>query len=463
MEAARPRHERLARAEGGSVIDGGSVIGRVMQFLTQDLWRIRAKDLPRSQSLLIHPLRVVIRAWRGFDENKCRLRASALTFYSLLSMVPVAAMAFGIAKGFGFEKHLQRLILEKLPGQEKIAAQVIAFANKFLDNTSGGLIAGIGVAVLFWTVVQVLGNIEASFNDIWGVRHPRTLMRKLSDYLSIMLICPVLLIVSSSATIFIASQVELLLRTLSFMGPLAPLILLLLKALPFVVVWVLFSFVYVFMPNTRVKIPAGVCGGVAAGTIYQLTQWVYVTFQIGVTEYGAVYGSFAALPLFLVWLQFSWLIVLLGAEISFAYQNVSTYEFEPDSLLISYSFRRLLTLRMASFAVKRFCQGGPPSTETDFAQSLDIPIRLVRQILFELVSAGIFITVVCEGGEDKAYQPSSSSEDWRIRDVMGMLEDKGTTDIPVLESPELKKLRESLRELARTVRDSPANLRLQDV
>ncbi|MFA6315973.1 MAG: YihY/virulence factor BrkB family protein [Elusimicrobiota bacterium] len=436
---------------------------RLVNFLTQDLWRIRAKDLPRSKSLVIHPLRVVLRAWRGFDEDKCQLRASALTFYSLLSMVPVAAMAFGVAKGFGFEKLLERHILERLQGQEKIAGQVIAFANRFLENTNGGIIAGVGVAVLFWTVVKVLGNIEASFNDIWGVRQPRTLMRKLADYLSIMLICPVLLILSSSTTIFIASQVELLLKTLSFLGPLAPLILMLLKFLPFVVVWVLFSFVYAFMPNTHVKLPAAICGGVAAGTIYELTQWIYITFQIGVTEYGAVYGSFAALPMFLVWLQVSWLIVLLGAEISFAYQNVATYEFEPDSILNSYSFRRLLSLRVASHAVKRFCKGEPPSTEDALAQDLDIPIRLMRQLLFELVSAGVFSVVVLPDGEEKAYQPSRSAETWTIRDVMGMLENKGTTDLPVLESPELKKLRDGLEALARAVQASPANLVLKDV
>ncbi|MBI5883461.1 MAG: YihY/virulence factor BrkB family protein [Elusimicrobia bacterium] len=447
----------------GDADKSAPVIDRLMKFLAQDLWRIRAKDLPRSRSLLIHPLRVVLRAWRGFDENKCQLRASALTFYSLLSMVPVAAMAFGVAKGFGFEKHLEKLVLEKLQGQEKIAAQVIAFANRFLENTSGGLIAGIGVAVLFWTVVKVLGNIEASFNDIWGVRKPRTLMRRLADYLSIMLICPVLLIVSSSTTIFIASQVELLLKHLSFLGALAPLFVLVLKLLPFAVVWVMFSFMYVFMPNTRVRYSAALLGGVAAGTIYQLTQWIYVTFQIGVTGYGAVYGSFAALPLFLVWLQVSWLIVLLGAEISFAAQNVATYEFEPDSLLISYSFRRLLTLRMVSFAVKRFCQGEPPSTEADFAVSLDIPIRLVRQMLFELASAGVFSTVVPVEGDDNAFQPAHSAEAWTIRDVMAMLENKGTTDIPVLESPELKRLRGNLETLAHAVRASPANMKLKDV
>lgn len=439
------------------------MIQKIMDFLTHDLWRIRAKDLPRSKSFLINPLRVVVRAWKGFDEDKCQLRASALTFYSLLSMVPVVAMAFGIAKGFGFEKLLEKLILERLQGQEEIATQIIGFADRFLQNTRGGLIAGIGVAVLFWTVIKVLGNIETSFNDIWGVKKSRTMMRKFSDYMSIMLICPILLIVSSSATIFVASQVKLLLNKIALLGPFVPVILLFLRVLPFVVMWVLFTFIYIFLPNTRVTFKAGVLGGIVAGTIYQITQWIYVTFQIGVNQYGAVYGSFAALPLFLVWLQISWLIVLLGAEISFAFQNVETYEFEPDSLNISASFKKLLTLRVVNLAVKKFYQAQPPLTEADFSRELDIPIRLVRQILFELVSAGIFSEVVSTSFKDKAYQPARSAEELTIKGVTDILENKGATNIPVLESPELEKLRQSLEEFSRVVKNSSANRLLRDI
>ncbi len=441
----------------------GSIVARLLHFLTRDLWRIRIRDLPRSHSLLIQPLRVVVRAWRGFDEDKCRLRASALTFYTLLSMVPVAAMAFGVAKGFGLQQVLEKVILERLRGQERIAEQVIAFSDKLLDSAQGGLIAGIGVAVLFWTVIQVLGNIEESFNDIWGVRHPRTLMRKLADYLSIMLICPVLLILSSSATLFIAGEVHFIVAQLSFLGPLAPLIFFSLKILPYAAMWVMFSFVYICMPNTNVKISAGLLGGVAAGTVYQLTQWIYVKFQIGVSGYGAVYGSFAALPLFLAWLELSWTIVLWGAEISFAAQNVATYEFEPECLEASPAFKRLLTLRTATSVVKRFCESAPAPTEADLTRELDIPIRLMRQILFELVSCGVLTEVVSDGSEEKAYHPARSDEELTIKNVIDLLDQKGTTDIPVIESDELEKLRSSLEAFSKAMRDSPANILLKEV
>ncbi len=439
------------------------MIKPLMQFLAKDLWRIRAKDLPRSKSFFIHPLRVVMLAWRGFDEDKCQLRASALTFYSLLSMVPVVAMAFGIAKGFGFEKMLSAQLLERFPGQEEVITQVIGFANTFLENTKGGLIAGIGIVVLFWTVIKVLGNIEVSFNDIWGIKKPRTLMRKFSDYLSIMLICPVLLIVSSSVTIFISTQVKLVLGKLSFLGLVAPLVLLFLKILPLVVIWVVFTFIYCFMPNTKVNFRAGLLAGIAAGTIYQVTQWAYITFQVGVTKYGAIYGSFAALPLFLVWLQISWIIVLLGAEVAFAYQNVETYEFEPDCLEISPSFKRLLTLRIVNLAAKKFCKGEPPLTEIQFSHELDMPIRLVRQILFELVDAGVFNEAGASANKERAFQPSRCVEHLTIKDVEDMLDNKGTSSVPVSLGPELERLRSILDAFSQAVRNSGQNVLLKDI
>ena len=210
----------------------GNAIAKVVDFLKIGMWRIRSDRLPRSKSILLRQLRIVALAFRGFGEDKCQLRASALTFYSLLSIVPMAAMAFGIAKGFGFENKLETILLEKFPGQEEVIGRVIEFAQSFLQNTQGGVIAGIGVAVLFWTVIKVLGNIENSFNDIWGVKRARPMGRKLSDYLSIMLICPILLIMSSSMTVLITSQVTLIVEKLTILGPLGSVMLLSLKFLP---------------------------------------------------------------------------------------------------------------------------------------------------------------------------------------------------------------------------------------
>lgn len=325
------------------------VKNKVVDYLNKDIWRIPLKEVPARRSFFIRVLRIVILALRGFNEDNCSLRASALTFYSLLSIVPVFALAFGIAKGFGLEKILEKQILEKIPAQNEVVTNIINFSHALLENTKGGVVAGAGVILLFWTVIKVLGNIERSFNEIWGIKRMRSISRRFADYLSVMLICPILLIVASSVTIFVAAQAGILTKKIALLGVLAPLISFLLGFLPYTVIWVLFTFVYIFIPNTKVKFSAAVLAGIVAGTIYQVVQWVYVEFQIGVAKYNAIYGSFAALPLFLVWLQLSWRIVLFGAEISFAYQNVDTYEFEPDCLNASRAFRNLLALRIVNF------------------------------------------------------------------------------------------------------------------
>jgi len=247
--------------------------------------------------------------------------------------------------------------MNQFSGQEEVLTTVISFANSLLANTKGGLLAGVGIMVLFWAVIKVLGNIEYSFNDIWGIKEGRTLGRKFSDYLSVMLLCPILMILASSVTVFITTQITLITAKVALLGMFSSIIFFVLKLLPYCLIWVLFTFLYIFMPNTKINFKSGILAGIIAGTLYQLVQWGYIVFQVGAAKYNAIYGSFAALPLFLIWLQLSWLIVLFGAELSFAHQNVDTYEFEPDSLNISDHFKKLLSLQTCHVLVKNFCGG----------------------------------------------------------------------------------------------------------
>ena len=439
------------------------MLSKVISFITSDIWRISLKDLLRSKSFFIKQLRIFFLALRGFDEDKCSLRASALTLYSLLSIVPVVAMAFGLAKGFGFQKVLEKQLLEQFPSQEEVMMQVINFAQSLLENTKGGIVAGIGVVILFWIVIKVLGNIEYSFNDIWGVKKPRTWGRKFSDYLSVMLICPILLIMSSSITVFITTQVKFVTEKFALLGAVSSMIFLILKLLPYCMVWILFTFIYIFVPNIKVKFTSGLLAGIVAGTIYEVVQWGYITFQIGVSKYNAIYGGFAALPLFLVWLQLSWLIVLLGAELSFAHQNVDQYEFEPDCLRASLSFKKLLSLRITQLLVKNFSKVNTLLTATSIAHVLEIPIRLVRQILFELVDCGIVSEVKTNEYKESAYQPARDGEKLTIKYVIDAMEHRGTDTIPMVQTQELKILSESLKVFDNIIDKSPANKPLKDI
>ena len=438
-------------------------IRSIIDFITHGIWRIRLGTLPRNKSFFLKQLRIIILAFRGFAEDKCYLRASALTFYTLLSVVPAAALAFGVAKGFGLQKLLEKQLFERLQGQEEVLTRIITFANSMLEETRGGLIAGIGVVLLFWLIIKLLGNIEASFNDIWGIRQARTYGRKLSDYLSVMLTCPLLLILSGSITVFITTRIEQITQRIDMLGAISPLISLLLKSLPLCVIWLLFTFVYIFMPNTKVRFRAGLLGGIIAGLVYQALQWGYITFQIGVSKYGAIYGSFAALPLFLIWLQISWLIVLFGAEISFAFQNVDTYEFEPDCLRVKPSFKRLLALRIAHSCIKSFSNGDKPQSAEQISHALEIPIRLVNQILFELVQCRI-LTEARETSESEAlFLPAMNIDRLSINYVIQALEGLGTEGIPVAQSRELSKLSGCLTEFIETIGKSQANLLLKDI
>ncbi len=436
---------------------------KIVDFIKRDIWRIKTAKIPRKQFFLIKNARIAILALRGFNEDKCSLRSSALTFYTLLSIVPIFAMAFGVAKGFGFEKLLEKHILENFPTQNDVIVNVINFANTMLENTKGGLIAGIGVIVLFWAVIKVLSNIEKSFNDIWGVKKMRDLGRRLSDYLSVMLICPIFLIVSSGLTVFVRSQTVMILEKISFLGPVSQLIYFLLEFLPYTVMWAVFTFIYIFIPNTKVNWKSGLIAGILAGTIYQFVQLLYVNFQIGAAKYNAIYGSFAALPLFLVWLQLSWRIVLFGAEVSFAHQNVDTYEFEPDSLSVSQSFRKLLTLRVSSLLVKNFAKGENPLTAAQISHELEIPVRLLRDILNELLKAKIVAEIKTEEGKALAYNPGCDINLMTIKFVLDRIDENGSDNIPVPQTKEIAKISGSLQAFSELIQKSSANLFLKDI
>jgi len=447
----------------------------VVKFVKTDIWRIRLRNRTGTKPFLIRQLRVIILAIRGYAEDKCKFRASALTYFSLLSIVPVMAMTFGIAKGFGFEESVKQQIRDQFQGQtqqiegqlqsqQEVAEKIIGFADSLLENVNGGLIAGIGVAFLFWTVIKVLGNIENSFNDIWGIKNSRSIGRKFSDYLSVMLVCPILLAMSSALTVAISGQVRDIIQKSPIFSAIGPFILFLLTLSPFVTIWVVFTFIFIFMPNTKVKFRSGLLAGIVAGTIFQLAQVLYVYFQVGVgTKYGAIYGSFASLPLFLIWLQISWLIVLFGAELAFAHQNVDTYEFEPDCLNVSHSYKLTLSLVITQRLVRNFCEGKDALSATQISHDLEIPIRLVRQIIFNLTEARVLSAQSTGNGKEVLYQPAVDVDLLTVKYVKDALEKKGSSDLPIAQVSEFNRLSKCIAGFDQAVEASPDNILLKEM
>jgi len=450
---------------GFSLKDFDAWLNKMIDFVTVDIWRVRLEDLPFGRSFLIRQLRIILLSLRGFNEDKCFSRASSLTFNTLLSIVPVVAILFGIAKGFGFEALLRREILEKFPGQaqQEILTKVIGFAESMLETAKGGVIAGIGVVILLWSVINVLSHIEASLNDIWEIKQHRSWGRKFSDYLALMLLSPLLFTVSSSTTVFVTTQITQLTNKIALLGLISPLIFLSLKLIPYVLIWILFTIIYILMPNTKVNLKAGLIGGIIAGTIFQVVQWAYISFQIGTAKYNAIYGSFAALPLFLMWVQVSWWVVLFGAELSFANQNVNTYEYEPDAKNVSPAFKKVLTLQIAHLLVKNFAGGERPLTDTEISSRLKMPIRLVHSILYDLVQSRVISETRTTEDQKFGYQPARDINTLTIKYVVDAIDQNGTNSIPVARTEEFETLSHALEEFRDEMEASPANKLLKDI
>jgi membrane protein len=389
-----------------------------------------------------------------------------LTYYSLLNLVPVVAVAFAMAKGFGLEKFIEKQILqmaEKANWQADITTQLISFSHNLLEQAKGGLIAGVGIVLLFWTVISIMGKIEESLNEIWEIKKSRTLIRKFSDYITMMVLGPVLLIISSSATILVASQVKVIVNKFAVLGVFSKVIFLLLNLLPYVSIWVLFTMLYLIMPNSKIPIRSAILGGVAAGTIAQIVQWIYIKFQIGVASYGAIYGSFAALPLFLGMLQTSWMIVLFGAEIANANEHYETFGFHPDYSRMSVSSKKILMLRIFHLLTKKFSLGEKPLSAHQIAHALAIPVRLVRQFLHELSDVGLVVETAKGIKGDVAFQPGRTIENITVKFALDEYEKYGTTKIPDYQSDESEKISRYLKDISETIEKSPANVRLREI
>lgn len=445
------------------MVSGKKIVSQTQKFIREDIWNTSPEQHSPGRYFLIRQIKIFFIAFREFFDKKIQMRASALTYYTLLSVVPVVAMVFGIAKGFGLEQRLEAEITSHLKGQQEVVTWIINFARNLLQNTNGGVIAGVGMVVLFWSVMSVLSNIERSFNDIWQIKQARPFVRKFTDYLSIMLLAPVIIILSSSVTVFLSVQVQTLTEASPFLQKISSLLQFLFRLTPYVLVWFLFTLIYIVMPNTRVRFSSALIAGILAGTVFQIVQWGYIHFQIGVNRYSAIYGGFAALPLFLIWLQLSWLIILFGAEISFANQNVEKYEFESESLHISHYYRRILTLYIVHFVVKKFIKGDPPPTAQDIAHELKMPVRIAREIIYELVTCRIFNETVTPSIKVFGYQPARDVNSLTIAWVIQTIEKRGIDNISVADSRELKAITSIQESFLKAVEKAPENVLIRDI
>jgi len=343
-------------------------------------------------------LKIVI---KNFSSDNLVITASALTYFTILSIVPVLAMVFGIAKGFGLEEYLTNILKKNLSEHQAILQEVLNFVERLLGNIKGSYIAGAGFITLIWTVIKLIGNIEKAFNQIWNIKKSRTISRKLSDYIALVIISPVLLIISSSFTI---SQVSYLFENTFIISYIQPILRLVAWFMSFSLIWIVLTLLYIIIPNTKVNFVPAFIGGVISGTLFHILQWFYVKFQILLSNYGAIYGSFAALPLFMIWLQASWQLVLLGCKISFVQQNIKSIVTISDEENLSQYEKRILMVYIIHYLIKNFSIPDNSKTETEISEALGLPIYIVHNLIEELQKAGIITQTTLKNDKEFRYQ-----------------------------------------------------------
>ena len=435
---------------------------KVIRFLKSEIWCLNKSDLSGFKSIFLKPAQILVLAVQKYMRDNCALRASALTFYTLLSVVPVAAMAFGIAKGFGLEKRLESQIYQRLVGQEEVVEKVISFARSLLANTQGGLIAGIGVAILFWSAIKILNHIEDTFNEIWEVKS-RSFIRKFTDYLAIMIISPLLITTSSSVNVYIMTQVTAITGKLALLKMASPLIFLLLKLLPFGLIWLLFILIYIVMPNTRVQWSSALIAGFIGAFIFQMTQGIYIHAQVLLSKYNAIYGSFAALPFFLIWLQLSWTIVLIGAQIAYAHQHVHQHAMRVGYREISSYGRKANAINILRLVIANFEQGGPPLKAEEISDRLGMPPQLVFRLIEQLINSDLIVAVHTDREEAFGYQPARDIHHITVVDALSAI-DKSTPGADfALESKHLDSVNNVLETIEEESKRSKANLLIKDM
>ncbi|MEZ4600402.1 MAG: YihY/virulence factor BrkB family protein [Syntrophotaleaceae bacterium] len=400
-------------------------LDRIRTFFAEEIWNYDSSELGRWPKIWLRLVQVVSLAVRDFYYDKCLLRASALTYTTLLSIVPLLALMVAVLKGLGVQNVIEPLILERLAGGMD---QVVAAIFRYIENTNFGRLGWLGLVFLVVSVLALLSGIEESFNHIWRVKETRTLLRRFSDYFSVVLLGPILILAAVSISTTLQSQV--LLQRLVETAYVGEAIVLIFKLVPFLVMWAAFIFLYLFMPNTRVRFHAALVGGVVGGTIWQLVQWAYVHFQFGVAKYNAIYGTLAALPVFMIWLYMSWVIVLLGLELTYAVQNASTLRQELTDGRLNYASRQRVALTILVLVGEAFYRGNPPWTRMQLCNQLGLPARQVTELLDELLHLGLLVVVHGENDEDTGYQPGRPAETVEMEKLLQSLRFSGA-DCPI--------------------------------
>lgn len=397
-------------------------MNKLIRFLTVDIWHIKKEDVSALQFFAIDVVKKLILAIRFFVNKGVMDTASALTYSTLLAIVPIVAVVFAIARGFGFNKYIEQWFLDTLASQPQAAEIIVGFVNSYLVHARSGVILGIGLVFMLWTVLMLIHNIELAFNRIWQVSQQRSLVRTITDYISFFFLAPIIIVLTSGISIFVSTMAK---QTEEYML-LGPMVRFLIGVMPYVIMSCVFIGLYVLMPNTRVRFRYAIVPGILAGVAMQMLQLFYIKGQILLSSYNAIYGSFAALPLFMLWVQFSWTICLFGAQLCYTNQNLEEFAFLAKTDDISHRYRLLLSAMLMNRICCRQMHDQKPYTAFRLKMETGIPIRITNDLLNDLVDVRLLVRVGDnDKGKDPVYYPALSADQLTLGAMVDRLEASG--------------------------------------
>lgn len=411
---------------------------RLYRYCAFDVWN----DTSRSRRVaLIKTLNLAV---SSFTSKRLQQKACALTYSTVLAVVPTLAMLFAIGRGFGFQNMLQSELFRYFPAQRQALESALAFVDRYLEQASQGVFVGIGVVFLLWTLVSLMRNVERTFNEIWGIAKSRSIHRQITDYTVMFILLPVLMLLSAGVNLLVSNGISSVMARLHVVSPLWQKVL---DLSPMAIAWVVFVCVLWLIPNTRVRLKCALWPGVVCGTLSHALQLAFVSGQIYVSKYNAVYGTFAFLPLLLIWLQLVWLITLSGVAVVYSIQNVASCNFSDRIRHISPYYASELAIALAAVVAARFTQRQKPLSAAELSQVCDIPPTLTTTLLGRLLSAGIIAEVHAPGRQEPVYQPAFSPDGLTVSEVIDAMGNDGCRDFACGQSSVMANAVKRLRAL----------------
>lgn len=428
---------------------------RLFHFLSIGIWRIDTNGLGRLRAISYNIIKSFVLTYRGLNWSLVNTRASALTYSTLLSIVPLLAVLFAVARGFGFQNIVQSELFGYFQGQEQALSTAMQFIDKSLEYAQGGIFLGIGIVLLLYTVLNLMSNIEENFNSTWGIKNGRSYYRQFTDYTGLLLVAPILLVCNAGFSIILNSSLETQIIGV-FISPF-------IKILPFILTILLFTFIYAYIPNTKVNISSAIFAGIIAGIAFQVFQQVYISGQLWISKYNAIYGSFAALPLLLLWLQISWLIVLIGVELSFAHQNIAKFNFEKETKGITRRYKDFIILLISTLIVKRFEEGEKPYTANDISEMYKIPTRLTNDIIYLLLDLNIIVETPSEKDMVPAFIPAIDIHKISVSYLFHKVDSFGSEDFNIDITEEFIDEWNVINDIRHTIHEKEKNTLIKDL